>query len=137
LAAERQQAMEPCPYSPGLVRYWLWNWDALKELAVPTTPAIQYNKLEAQVPHGYRQPNATRYTDTMVDIERAWREVGAWWFVALQMGEWAMAGVDLVTMSKRLHITVGQADTAFKDISVGMAIKLGWKSRMEKPLKDE
>ena len=124
-AAEAGQ--ESCWYNPGRVLYWLSHWQELRELAVPTTPAIRYDKLAAQVPGGYRRPGSFKYAETMVDIERAWRKVAGWWVLARLMGEWCMAGWDLVSMADRLRVSVKEADRALGDICEAVALELGWR----------
>lgn len=103
------------------------HWRELQELAVPTTPAIRYDKLSANVPNGYRRAASMKYAETMADIEMAWRRVAGWWFLALQMGEWCMQGLDLVSMADRLRVSVRAADEALEDICEAIAIELGWR----------
>ncbi len=122
----RDPARERNQYSPGYIGYWLDHWLELKELAVPTAPAIRYDKLNTQVPVGFRRSDPMHYMDLMVDIERAWVQLGHRWSLAFQIVEWCMQGYDLVTIADQLRVSVDVASDTFDAVCARMARLLGW-----------
>ncbi len=65
-----RETTEPCWYTPSRVGWWIEHWRLLQELALPTCPAITYDRL-SQMPRGLRPADRGAFTDILVDLERA------------------------------------------------------------------
>ncbi len=126
---EAQDQAESCYYSLGCVAHWLEHWRELQELALPTTPGIQYDRVSMSVPRGYRKPSQHHYAEVVADLDLACQWVSGWWWLARQMIEWIRAGCDLITVADRLRVEWSVAEKAWDDVCEVIAIDLGWKGR--------
>jgi hypothetical protein len=113
-------------YSPSRIRYWWEHWKELKELAVPTAGAIRYDRV-SKVPEGVRLSDPLRYSDVLLDLERAHVELGGHWSIEWQIVQWARRGWDLAAIAGELRVSVKEADCAFDRATAAMAETLGWK----------
>jgi hypothetical protein len=117
---------DACYYTPGRVAYWLESWRSLQELALPTAPAITYDRV-SQVPEGMRLSDPTKYTDVLVDLERAWINLGHRHGELVTVTEYAMQGRHMREIEDSLRIRHGLGEELFRRACERMAEHLGWR----------
>ncbi len=120
-------------YTPGRVGWWLEHWRLLMELAAPSAPAVNYDRV-SQVPEGMRPTDPMRYKDILVDLEKArlaLKNPSGEQIVADAMTteplDWSPKHDYLMVVAQRLGVSLHDAWRAWDSAREKIARALGWR----------
>lgn len=121
-------------YTPGRVGWWVEHWRLLQELALPTCPAITYDRVSA-APIGMRLTDRTRYADILADLQLARLHL-KWYSGPLMVADamttepldWNPTHDYLEIVADGLGVSLYDAQHAWDEAREIMAGYLGWKS---------
>jgi hypothetical protein len=123
-------ALNETDYSPGKVAYYIARWPELLEEAIVTPRSSSQFSAE---PGSSGNVNPFHAAIVVVDIERAWIQLGRW-SLEFQMVEWSMKrplstrhNNYLVSVADSLRVSLHDANNAYHRACRQMAETLGWR----------